>query len=120
MCVFVFICASLLTIFCLAIYVAFLKQSFLVILWLLLEIKDINKDFSPHRKKNRTTMLRFAVTLLAVITSSTCQKYGCLEGDTHKLKPSPEPKMHECTLYSKCKSGLIIAQYSLEVQLYTH
>uniref|UniRef100_A0A8B9MCC9 Folate receptor-like domain-containing protein n=1 Tax=Accipiter nisus TaxID=211598 RepID=A0A8B9MCC9_9AVES len=46
-------------------------------------------------------MLRFVVTLFAVITSSTCQKYGCLEGDTHKLKPSREPNMHECTLYSK-------------------
>ncbi|XP_009946994.1 PREDICTED: riboflavin-binding protein isoform X2 [Leptosomus discolor] len=46
-------------------------------------------------------MLRFAITLFAVIMSSTCQKYGCLEGDTHKLKPSPEPNMHECTLYSK-------------------
>lgn len=78
------------------------------------------KDFSPYRKKNGTTMLRFAVTLFAVITSSTCQKYGCLEGDTHKVKPSPEPNMHECTLYSKCKSGLIFAKYSLEVQLCTH
>ncbi|OXB68534.1 hypothetical protein ASZ78_000471 [Callipepla squamata] len=46
-------------------------------------------------------MLRFAVTLFAVITSSTCQQYGCLEGDTHKEKPSPEPNMHECTLYSE-------------------
>ncbi|XP_042668873.1 riboflavin-binding protein-like [Centrocercus urophasianus] len=46
-------------------------------------------------------MLRFAITLLAVITSSTCQQYGCLEGDTHKVKPSPEPNMHECTLYSE-------------------
>ncbi|NXR98176.1 RBP protein, partial [Oxylabes madagascariensis] len=46
-------------------------------------------------------MLRFAITLLAVITSSTCQKYGCLEGDSQKLKPSPEPSMQECTLYSK-------------------
>ncbi|NWI56268.1 RBP protein, partial [Calyptomena viridis] len=46
-------------------------------------------------------MLRFAVTLFAVITSSACQQYGCLEGDTQKLKPSPEPNMHECALYSK-------------------
>ncbi|NXN85127.1 RBP protein, partial [Bombycilla garrulus] len=46
-------------------------------------------------------MLRFVITLLAVLTSSTCQKYGCLEGDTQKLKPSPEPSMQECTLYSK-------------------
>ncbi|NXU47226.1 RBP protein, partial [Turnix velox] len=46
-------------------------------------------------------MLRLAVILFAAITSSTCQKYGCLEGDTHKAKPSPEKNMHECTLYSK-------------------
>ncbi|NWS55763.1 RBP protein, partial [Chunga burmeisteri] len=46
-------------------------------------------------------MLRFAITLFAVITSSTCQRYGCLEGDTHKVKPGPEPNMRECTLYSK-------------------
>lgn len=65
-------------------------------------------------------MLRFAITLLAVITSSTCQQYGCLEGDTHKAKPSPEPNMHECTLYSECKSGLAFAAASLEVQFCTH
>ncbi|XP_067996630.1 riboflavin-binding protein-like [Melanerpes formicivorus] len=46
-------------------------------------------------------MLRFVVTLFAVITSSSCKKYGCLEGDTHKPKPSREPNMQECTLYSK-------------------
>ncbi|NXY80812.1 RBP protein, partial [Alcedo cyanopectus] len=46
-------------------------------------------------------MLRFAVTLFAVITSSTCRKYSCLQGGTHKLKPSPEPNLQECTLYSK-------------------
>nr|P85896.1 RecName: Full=Riboflavin-binding protein; Short=RBP [Struthio camelus] len=28
------------------------------------------------------------------------KKYSCLEGETHKLKPSPEPNMQECTLYS--------------------
>lgn len=92
-------------------------QSFLLMLWVLLEIKDRNKDFSPYRKKSWRTMLRFAITLLVVITSSTSQKYGCLEGDTQKLEPSPEPSMQECTLYSKCKSGLIfpnmVKKYSI-------
>ncbi|NXO10239.1 RBP protein, partial [Oriolus oriolus] len=46
-------------------------------------------------------MLRFAITFLAVITSSTCRQHGCLEGDTQKPKPSPEPNMQDCTLYSK-------------------
>ncbi|NWH71278.1 RBP protein, partial [Piaya cayana] len=46
-------------------------------------------------------MLKFAVTLFAVITSSACKKYGCLEGDTHKPKPSPEPELRACTLYSQ-------------------
>ncbi|XP_006265571.1 riboflavin-binding protein [Alligator mississippiensis] len=47
-------------------------------------------------------MLKFAAALfLAILATSTCKEFSCLEGDTHKEKPSPEPDMHECTLYSK-------------------
>lgn len=78
--------------------------------------KGYKQRFLSIQKKSWRTMLRFAITLLAVITSSTCQKYGCLKGDTQKLEPSPEPSMQECTLYSKCKNFFfpnMVKKYSI-------
>uniref|UniRef100_A0A7M4FL28 Riboflavin-binding protein-like n=1 Tax=Crocodylus porosus TaxID=8502 RepID=A0A7M4FL28_CROPO len=47
-------------------------------------------------------MSKFAAALFfAILATSTCKEFSCLEGDTHKEKPSSEPDMHECTLYSK-------------------
>ncbi|KGL72318.1 Riboflavin-binding protein [Tinamus guttatus] len=41
-------------------------------------------------------MLRFALALFAVITSSTCKKYSCLDGETHKLNGKENPY---CTIF---------------------
>ncbi|XP_033008145.1 riboflavin-binding protein-like [Lacerta agilis] len=47
-------------------------------------------------------MLRFSVPLFfAILAVSISGKRQCLEGAAHKLRPSQENNLHECTLYSK-------------------
>nr|XP_048718120.1 riboflavin-binding protein-like isoform X2 [Caretta caretta] len=53
-----------------------------------------------YKGKCRMKMFKFAVVLFfAILATSTCKWDRCLEGGTHKHRPSPEPDIHECTLY---------------------
>ncbi|XP_067423833.1 riboflavin-binding protein-like [Emydura macquarii macquarii] len=61
-----------------------------------------NNQKAAEEGKFRKKMLKFSVVLFfAILATSTCKKDRCLEGGIHKPRPSPEPDMHECTLYSE-------------------
>ncbi|XP_026563102.1 riboflavin-binding protein-like isoform X1 [Pseudonaja textilis] len=55
-------------------------------------------------------MLRFSVLLfLVVLMPSTGKRQGCLRGAGHKLRPTPEKYLQECTLYAEsacCSAGI--------------